>query len=209
MGASRRPINARQTKWAGRIANALAAKGIRPNQISIASIFFACAAGLSLAGSIPSAAPLKSLCFVLATLFIQGRLLCNLFDGMVAVEGGFKTRSGAIYNDLPDRIADPLILIAMGYAAGTATLGWLAGLLAVITAYTRFLGVAAGATEYFIGPMAKQHRMAVCSASLVAAAVFPGQHAFTLSGALLLICGGCAATVIRRTRRIIRELETE
>ena len=59
---------------------------------------------------------------------IQCRLLCNLFDGMVAVEGGKKTNSGELFNDIPDRIADPLILVSAGYAvhmvAYGAELGW-------------------------------------------------------------------------------------
>ena len=54
--------------------------------------------------------------FLAAAACIQLRLLCNLFDGMVAVEGGFKTKSGEIYNELPDRVADVLILAGAGYA---------------------------------------------------------------------------------------------
>lgn len=46
---------------------------------------------------------------ILAAVFIQCRLLCNLFDGMVAVEGGKSTPSGELFNDIPDRVADPLI----------------------------------------------------------------------------------------------------
>ena len=57
-----------------------------------------------------------------AAVLIQFRLLCNLFDGMVAVEGGLGTPSGILFNDFPDRIADPLILICAGYAAQISTL---------------------------------------------------------------------------------------
>ena len=32
--------------------------------------------------------------FLTAAALIQIRLLCNLFDGMVAIEGGFKTKIG-------------------------------------------------------------------------------------------------------------------
>lgn len=213
MSTARRPIKARQTKWAERMAAALAARGVRPNTISVASVFFACAAALALGSSIAVSGYAKTPFFILAICFIQGRLLCNLFDGMVAVEGGFKTRAGAVFNDLPDRIADPVILIAVGYAAcgiATATvLGWLAGLLAVLTAYIRFLGVAAGAPERFTGPMAKQHRMAVCTAALAGAALFPGYHGPILATALGIICAGCVITAVRRTRAIIRELAAE
>ena len=32
---------------------------------------------------------------------VLGRLLCNLLDGMVAVEGGKRSKSGELYNDVP------------------------------------------------------------------------------------------------------------
>jgi len=51
--------------------------------------------------------------------------------------------------------------------------------MAVLTAYVRFLGRSAGHTEYFIGPMAKQHRMAtltVACALCVPASFLSLQH---------------------------------
>ncbi|WP_225981395.1 hypothetical protein [Mannheimia pernigra] len=53
---------------------------------------------------------------------------------MVAVEGGKKTANGAIFNEFPDRVADSLFLIALGYATPFFWLGWLAALLAALTA---------------------------------------------------------------------------
>ena len=49
---------------------------------------------------------------------MQSRLLCNLFDGMVAIEGGKKSANGDLYNDMPDRFADALFIIPVGYVAG-------------------------------------------------------------------------------------------
>ena len=93
-----------------------------------------------------------------------GRLLCNLFDGMVAGEGGKGTASGELFNDFPDHIADPMILIATGYTTTVfpwaPALGWAAGLGAVMPAYVRTLGASLGAPVDLRGPMAKQHRMA-------------------------------------------------
>lgn len=48
---------------------------------------------------------------------------------MVAVEGGLKSPAGAVYNELPDRIADTLIIIGVGYGLSITfpiaiTLGW-------------------------------------------------------------------------------------
>jgi phosphatidylglycerophosphate synthase len=53
---------------------------------------------------------------LVAVVGVQLRLLCNLFDGMVAVEGGKKSKSGEVFNDMPDRIADPILLVCAGYA---------------------------------------------------------------------------------------------
>src|SRR5690606_23492802 len=71
---------------------------------------------------------------------IQLRLICNLLDGMVAMEGGKQTPTGALYNEYPDRIADSLLIVALGYAAGLPWLGWLGALLAALTAYVRLSG---------------------------------------------------------------------
>ena len=132
---------------------------------------------------------------------------------MVAIEGGLKTKSGEIFNDLPDRIADPIILVCAGYAIRGMPcgieLGWAAGLLAVLTAYTRVLGGCAGASQHFCGPMAKQHRMAAITAALIGAAVGVswGWHERVIALALAAIVVGCVVTVVRRTVIAVRELE--
>jgi phosphatidylglycerophosphate synthase len=132
---------------------------------------------------------------------------------MVAVEGGFKTKSGEVFNELPDRVSDIFIFLGAGYAApsltGSVELGWAAALLAVLTAYVRAFGGAAGASQYFFGPMAKQQRMALMTAACVLDAVLRAARIDwpVLSWALALVCVGCVITVWRRTAAIIRELE--
>jgi phosphatidylglycerophosphate synthase len=134
---------------------------------------------------------------------------------MVAVEGGLKTASGEVFNDLPDRLADPLILVCAGYAVREAPfaveLGWLAGLLAVMTAYVRTLGGATGAGQFFLGPMAKQHRMAVITLAMAAGAVTAKWNgiAMSLMVGLGIIVAGCAITVVRRVLCIVRKLEAK
>ena len=94
---------------------------------------------------------------------------------MLAVEEGLKTRNGEIFNDLPDRIEDILILVGAGYAAPgvshAETLGWAAAVAAVLTAYVRVLGGSLGLTQHFAGPMAKQHRMFVLTLATLLAAI--------------------------------------
>ena len=94
---------------------------------------------------------------------MQLRLLANLLDGLVAVEGGRGTALGPLYNEVPDRIEDTAILAAFGMAAGWPMLGLWAALAAMACAYVRQLGGALGQPQSFIGPMAKQHRMAAIS----------------------------------------------
>ena len=211
---NRRPLAIRERGLAKKTAHWLSQKDITPNQISIASVLFAAAAAACLVW-VPHADPNTAwLTLILAAIFIQARLLCNLFDGMVAVEGGKKTASGELFNDIPDRIADPLILVAAGYAITLVSwgdaLGWCAGLLAVLTAYVRTLCASAGAPVDFRGPMAKQHRMALMTAACLfaAAEAYLGLPGYTLPIALTLIIVGSVITVYRRTRAAYRYLES-
>lgn len=149
-----------------------------------------------------------------AALGIQFRLLCNLFDGMVAVEGGKRTKSGELFNDIPDRIADPLILVAAGYAiphvSYGSTLGWAAGLLAVMTAYVRVLGTSQGVPADFQGPMAKQHRMAIMTVACLVSLFEPllGWSGMIITASLWLVVIGCVITLVRRIRHVYNVLES-
>ena len=150
---------------------------------------------------------------MLAVCGMQLRLLCNLFDGMVAIEGGFKTKAGEIFNELPDRFSDAFIFIGAAYSmpefAWTYELGWAAAVLAVVTAYVRALGASMGAGQQFIGPMAKQQRMAVMTATCVVGAFAPVWPwlARMIPVALALVVLGCVVTIFRRCHRIAQEME--
>jgi phosphatidylglycerophosphate synthase len=191
----------------------VASTGIKPNQISVLSLVFAAAAAASLVCSHGASGWRGPALLLMAALGIQLRLLCNMLDGMVAVEGGHQSRSGEVFNDLPDRLADSWILVSLGYSIPTMPhaieLGWLAGLLAVFTAYVRMLGGACGASQFFVGPMAKQHRMALTTGALILAAGSGpwGYREPVLYGALVLLCVGSAITALRRTRLILQSLE--
>ena len=210
----RRPLKTRRTAWAKASARWLTTKGITPNQISCMSVVFALGAALcSLLVPRIEALGWRIMFIIGVTLCIQLRLMCNLLDGMVAIEGGAKTRSGEIYNDLPDRLSDTLILVAAGYAIVWSvwgpTLGWVAAVLAIFTAYVRVLGGAVGLPQDFRGPMAKQHRMALLTGAWLGS-IFEalyGWHGWTLSGALAVIVVGATLTAVWRTQRIVRALE--
>ncbi len=200
----RRPLKVRNFGFSKTIATWLARKNITPNQISILSVAFAALAAISLL-LIQKDIAVSYLLPLLAGVFIQCRLLCNLFDGMVAVEGGKSTPAGELFNDIPDRIADPLILVACGYAVTVVswgeTAGWCAGLLAVMTAYIRTLAASIGAPVDFRGPMAKQHRMAIVTIACVITSfeTYLWPQGYSLLIALLIIIIGCVVTIARRS----------
>jgi phosphatidylglycerophosphate synthase len=152
---ARRPLASRSTRWAAMVSSTAIRAGLTADGISILSLVFA-AAGAAALLWLPAPWNLAG-----CAVGIQLRLLCNLLDGMVAVEGGRKSRVGVLYNEVPDRIADSLFIVALGYAIATPWLGWLGALAAAVTAYVRVLGGSLGLAQDFRGPMAKQHRMAV------------------------------------------------
>ena len=206
---NRRPLQSRNTKWADRITTGLAARGITPNQISQASMAAAALSGLAFwaAGSVEGGW-LAGLLLIAAALFCQLRLLCNLFDGMVAVEAGQSTPDGPFWNEFPDRVSDVLICLGVGLGIGWPALGWAAAALSVLTAYTRELGVANGLSPDFSGPMAKQHRMALLTAAAVLA-IFEGAFVApgtVLTAALWGVTLGAGLTALRRAWSMRRAL---
>ncbi len=84
----RRPIASRDTGWGHALTRRLTARGVTPNQISIASMGFAALAGLAFFIGAEGQGAGRVILLVLAALFCQLRLICNLLDGMVAVEAG-------------------------------------------------------------------------------------------------------------------------
>ena len=60
--------------------------------------------------------------YLAAAAAMQLRLLCNMLDGMVAVEGRRSSPNGVLFNEVPDRFEDSIFIVAFGYAAG---LDWL------------------------------------------------------------------------------------
>lgn len=195
---NRRPIAARASRWAVSLSAALARSSITPNQISVISIFFAAVGAAILTWA------LSPWGLLLCAVCVQLRLACNLLDGMVAMEGGKKTATGAIYNEFPDRIADSLLIVALGYAVLHPWLGWLGALLAALTAYVRVFGGSLGQAQAFHGPMAKQHRMAVLTAACAigAAEMHWNGTRYALLIASMVIAAGSLLTCIIRTRTI-------
>ena len=220
----------RRAGWAHWLAARAAGAGASPDLISALSFAFA-ALGASFllgAGAIQSPWPRAAL-LIGAAAAIQLRLVCNLIDGMVAVEHRRGGTAGPIWNELPDRFSDVALLAGAGYGVASGGIGlgvaagfgvassgiglgvaagWACAALALTTAYVRELGRAMGFPADFSGPMAKPQRMAALTAACLVGAVEPlwGWRGQALMIGLAVIALGAALTVARRTRTLARRL---
>jgi phosphatidylglycerophosphate synthase len=205
----RRPLKSRQKRVFHVLADRLARVGVSPNAISVVGMLAGIAAGGALVATSHASGLSQRLLWLAAAACVQTRLLCNLLDGMVAIGSGRQSKVGELYNELPDRVSDSFTLIGLGLAVGgNATLGYVAALLAIATAYVRAVGKAGGAGSDFSGPMAKPQRMfftTLCAIACGASAWVQNHDAATWT--LWLIVVGCALTLIRRTWQIARRLD--
>lgn len=204
---NRRPLTSRNSAWAARLASWAVTREITPNQISQASMGFAAAGFALYAMSTQVSGIAQFLALLLAAATIQARLVCNLIDGMVAIEGGKGAKDGPFWNEAPDRVSDVLFFVGAGLAANHPSLGLFAAALAIATAYIRELGRAEGFPPDFSGPFAKPQRMAVLTAGTVLAALY-ATH-WTLSVTLWIIVAGTGITILMRSMRLITALKSK
>ena len=188
--ANRRPLKSRSNVLIQAVARSAVRRGWTPNGISVASVLFALLGGLCLLVS-----PL-GWGAILCAAGIQLRLLCNVVDGLVAIEGGRKTSTGVLYNEVPDRVADIVLLVAAGYAVGAPALGWAAATAAVFTAYVRLLGGSLGQVQRFTGPLAKQHRMALLTGACLLTPLF-GTTGLLQLAVIIITVGGFYTGFVR------------
>jgi len=204
--SSRRPIASRNAGWAKRTASYLAKRNVTPNFISLISIAFA---SISLiAFYLDTTTDHYHLLWMsLAVAGIQGRLIMNLLDGMVAVEHHKKSIVGGLYNEVPDRVADALTIFGVGLEIQHMTYGmdlaYVAIILATATAYIRTLGASLGCPHFFLGPMAKQHRMAFITFACVVAIWYQPVFYYVL----IIMNVGLLITCYRRLSTISRHLK--
>lgn len=205
---SRRPIASRQSGWAKATAAYLAKKKVSPNFISILSIVFAFISLVAFyLGSITEQATVFYM--ILAVVGIQGRLIMNLLDGMVAVEHDRKSVVGGLFNEVPDRISDTLTLFGVGFMVQGMPYGmdltYLAIALSIATAYIRTLGASLGCGHHFLGPMAKQHRMALISAACLIALWYGPIFYYSL----MVMNIGLLMTCYRRLAKVYTLLQSD
>jgi phosphatidylglycerophosphate synthase len=216
-GADRRPLASRGAAWARALARLLTRAGIAPNTISFASLLLAAGGGALFLGLPDAPSPARGAALLGGAAAIQLRLLANLMDGMVAIEGGKGRATGILWNDAPDRLADLFFLVPAGYALPFGGLGpflgWGAGAAALLTAYVRLLGGSLGLPQDFRGPMAKPHRMATLTVACLLEAIasfarLPFPPGLLLAAALAIAMAGGVLTAALRLARIARALES-
>ncbi|ALN84161.1 CDP-alcohol phosphatidyltransferase family protein [Lysobacter capsici] len=203
--------------WRIRLAARLRSRGATPNGISLFAIGLAALAGLSFFFALRDP-PLAGVVLLLfAAVCLQGRMLCNRLDGLLARRGGMVGKAGEVYSDAPDRLADTLIFLGVGYGLApwlswASDLGWAASLLSVGTAYVRVLGLACGLREHAQGPMSRRMRMIAMSLAALLSAIglalgWTQWVEALLAAALAAVALGTAVTIGLRLRSIVRELE--
>ena len=210
----RRPIATRNRKWAQAATVWLASRNVSPNAISIAGMCACIVAGIALAAT---SIAYDRILWIIAAFGAQLRLTANMLDGMVALASGRASKTGELYNEVPDRVSDAAVFIGAGLAwGGNITLGYIATILSIFTAYVRAAGKIAGAPNEFCGPMAKQHRMFIITLICLYAAFTPRSwQVMTFNDSqiglmtlgLVVVVVGCVITVIRRIGRIAHALE--
>ena len=202
-GENRRPLKTRGAGWAKALARGLAGVGLTPNAISVIGIGFAALGAWAFIAAPGGPAWL----WLGAAAGIQLRLGANMLDGLVAVEEGKGSATGALYNEAPDRVEDALLLVAAGYACGMPELGYGATVLAFGTAYIRALGGALGFAQDFVGPMAKQHRMFVLTVAALLQFVWTAQPYVTFTALWIIVAGSALTCAIRlwRIAGLLRE----
>lgn len=214
MTTKRRPIKSRSNPMMVSLAKWLSQKNVTPNHISLLSMIPAFIAMIALAlWQVSALLWVQILLLIIAIAGIQLRLLCNLVDGMVAIEGGKVTPAGELFNEVPDRVSDTFFFIGLGLSLISPfnhdisyglSLGLLAALFAAFTAYVRVLGVSMGTPAFFSGPFAKQHRMALMTLSIIATIIglFFQMSTEFLWLAIIIIIAGSFITTLRRLVQI-------
>jgi phosphatidylglycerophosphate synthase len=201
----RRPIKSRDTWIAEVLADRLARTGVSPNAISVVGVIVAVCAGIAFSLTTEAVGPANRALWLIGAVFCQVRLLCNLFDGMVAVKRSIASPAGELYNEVPDRISDAVVFIGLGIAGKVLNLGLFAALISVFIAYVRAQSKAAGAPNDFCGPMAKPHRMALVTLLSIFLAISPKANFLVdvnevaLALWIVIVLGSCTAV-----RRLVR-----
>jgi CDP-diacylglycerol--glycerol-3-phosphate 3-phosphatidyltransferase len=174
--------------------------GITANQVTLA----ACVISVALGALLCWRSAERHL-FLLVPLWFFLRMAFNAIDGMLAREFGQASRLGAYLNELTDVISDAALYAPFALLPGSS--GWaIAGIivLSIVSEMAGVLGVTAGASRRYDGPMGKSDRAFVFG--LIGLLAGSG---VALEGALnwvwMAMAVLVAATIVNRVRRGLAE----
>lgn len=186
----------------GGAADALARRGVTPDQITTAGIVASLLGGVALATGRCWRGAYKAVPVLALT-----RTAANALDGMVAERSGLARSAGELYNETADRLGDAAFLVGAATVPGVPPSLALGALVSAELA--SFVGVAAkaaGGERRYDGPMGKPDRMATIGAAGLVAGLVRRPHR-PINAALLAIVVGAAATAANRYRAAYASLE--
>ncbi len=132
----------------------MAARGIRPNTVTVAAGVASGAGGLCILLWPDAAWPLLLLP---AVLFV--RMACNAIDGQLARQCRLETRLGLVLNELGDVWSDCALYLPLAFVPGLNATGVV--LLCVLSVMSEMTGILASQTigaRSYAGPMGKSDR---------------------------------------------------
>ena len=127
--------------------------GVTANQVTVAACVVSVALGIFLC-----VRPQPAL-FLLVPAWFFLRMAFNAIDGMLAREFGQASRLGAYLNELTDVVSDAALYLPFAFLPGSSPglVALVAG-LAIVSEMAGVLGVMAGASRRYDGPLGKSDR---------------------------------------------------
>jgi CDP-diacylglycerol--glycerol-3-phosphate 3-phosphatidyltransferase len=169
--------------------------GVTPNHITAATLAASVGMGLWLLLTVDRTVPLWVM-----PVFLLLRMAANALDGMIARTYGLTTRTGAVFNEVADVLADAALYLPFAAVPGIRT-GFPVAIV-VLAAVTEVAGLAAmtvGGTRRHDGPMGKSDRaLAFAMVSVLCAAGVRSRA--ILDGSMGVIVVLLLATIVNRCR---------
>jgi alpha-beta hydrolase superfamily lysophospholipase/phosphatidylglycerophosphate synthase len=138
----------------------LARKGIRANQVTVATAFGSIVVGIAVAWAADRRAV-----FLVVPVWLLVRMALNAMDGMLAREFGHKSRLGGYLNEVGDVVSDAALTAPFALVAPFGPFGiGVVIVLSILTEFAGVLGPAAGASRRYDGPLGKSDRAIVFGA---------------------------------------------
>lgn len=177
----------------------LHALGVTANMVTLFACIVSIALGFALIG-----APRRWFAIVPAWMLV--RMALNAIDGMLAREFGQKSALGAYLNELTDVVSDAALYLPFAFVApfNWQSVGAVI-LLAAVSEMTGVVGVMAGASRRYDGPMGKSDRAFVFSVLALWIAAVEALPPWA-QWLMWLIALAIAATILHRILGGLREI---